>query len=111
MKYDNGPSSERHLHAKMLIYSGVEDGNEAESVEAKYKEMESKQKTVMIDHLRKEFDGFTAVHDLSLMMYTDQIFALLGHNGAGKTTVISMLTGMLKPTSGTIDVLGATQIE
>lgn len=41
-------------------------------------------------------------------MYNDQIFVLLGHNGAGKTTTISMLTGMLEPTSGCIEVLGET---
>lgn len=39
-------------------------------------------------------------------MYEGQIFALLGHNGAGKTTMISMLTGMLKPTEGFANVYG-----
>jgi ATP-binding cassette subfamily A (ABC1) protein 3 len=43
-------------------------------------------------------------------MYTDQIFVLLGHNGAGKTTTISMLTGMLSPTSGHIEVLGESEL-
>lgn len=52
-------------------------------------------------HLRKTYpNGFTAVKDLNVKMYTGQIFALLGHNGAGKTTVISMLTGLLSPTEG-----------
>jgi ABC-type multidrug transport system ATPase subunit len=44
-------------------------------------------------------------------MYNDQIFVLLGHNGAGKTTTISMLTGMIEPTSGTISVLGETELQ
>ena len=35
-----------------------------------------------------------------MTMYSGQIFALLGHNGAGKTTSISTLTGLLKPTGG-----------
>jgi ATP-binding cassette, subfamily A (ABC1), member 3 len=60
-----------------------------------------------VSHLRKTFpNGFTAVKDLSVKMYTGQIFALLGHNGAGKTTVISMLTGLLTPTSGEAEVFG-----
>jgi ABC-type multidrug transport system ATPase subunit len=42
-----------------------------------------------------------AVDNLSLDMYEGQITALLGHNGAGKSTTISMLTGLYPPTSGT----------
>jgi len=56
--------------------------------------------------LRKEFDGFVAVNDLNVNIYNDQIFVLLGHNGAGKTTTISMLTGMIEPTSGFMSVMG-----
>ncbi|KAK5642705.1 hypothetical protein RI129_008872 [Pyrocoelia pectoralis] len=47
-----------------------------------------------------------AVRDFSLNMYKDQITVLLGHNGAGKTTVMSMLTGMISPSSGTATVGG-----
>jgi ATP-binding cassette subfamily A (ABC1) protein 3 len=36
-----------------------------------------------------------AVKDLNLSIYSDQIFVLLGHNGAGKTSTISMITGMI----------------
>lgn len=53
-------------------------------------------------NLRKVFGkNKTAVRDISLNMYENQITVLLGHNGAGKTTTMSMLTGILTPTSGT----------
>ena len=44
--------------------------------------------------------------DLSLDMYEDQITAILGHNGAGKTTFFNMLTGLTMPTSGTASIYG-----
>jgi len=47
-----------------------------------------------------------AVDDMHLDLYPGQIFALLGHNGAGKSTTISMLTGLLTPTRGDAVVLG-----
>ncbi|XP_016053791.1 PREDICTED: ATP-binding cassette sub-family A member 13 [Miniopterus natalensis] len=47
-----------------------------------------------------------AVRDLTLTFHRDQITALLGTNGAGKTTVMSLVTGLLAPTSGTILVDG-----
>jgi len=47
-----------------------------------------------------------AVNGLSFEMYQGQVFSLLGHNGAGKTTTISMMTGMLPPSSGDIVVNG-----
>ena len=64
--------------------------------------------TIKIMNVYKQFDNFLAVKDLSLTIYTGQIFVLLGHNGAGKTTTISMLTGMLDPTSGIIEICGKT---
>lgn len=44
-------------------------------------------------------------------MYNNQIFSLLGHNGAGKTTSISMLTGMIEPTDGFISVFGEVELD
>ena len=43
---------------------------------------------------------------VNVKMYNGQIFALLGHNGAGKTTALSMLTGLLSSTSGQCEVFG-----
>lgn len=56
------------------------------------------------------FDENEVVKNLNATIYTDQIFVLLGHNGAGKTTTISMITGMIEPTSGYIEVLGMTDL-
>ncbi|RYH21653.1 ATP-binding cassette domain-containing protein [archaeon] len=53
--------------------------------------------TVIIQNLCKSFDTYMAVNNLSFSMYENQIFALLGHNGAGKTTAINVLTGLLAP--------------
>ncbi|CAN8201484.1 unnamed protein product [Coccothraustes coccothraustes] len=50
--------------------------------------------------------GRAAVNGLSLDFYEGQITSFLGHNGAGKTTTMSILTGLLPPTSGTAYVLG-----
>nr|CAD7439812.1 unnamed protein product [Timema bartmani] len=47
-----------------------------------------------------------AVRNLNLNFYEDQITSFLGHNGAGKTTTISILTGLLRPTSGTAYIYG-----
>ncbi|VEN57671.1 unnamed protein product [Callosobruchus maculatus] len=56
---------------------------------------------VQIKGLTKVYGSTTAVDGLSLNLYENQITVLLGRNGAGKTTTISMLSGMITPTSGT----------
>ncbi|XP_018575545.1 ATP-binding cassette sub-family A member 3-like isoform X2 [Anoplophora glabripennis] len=61
---------------------------------------------IEIKNLRKVFNNKAAVQRLSVNMFEDQITVLLGHNGAGKTTTMSMLTGMITPTSGTAKVNG-----
>lgn len=62
---------------------------------------------VQLRGLRKVFaNNLTAVSPMTLDMFENQITVLLGHNGAGKTTAMSMLTGMLPPTSGTAFVNG-----
>ena len=51
-------------------------------------------------HLVKRFHSNIAVNDVSFEIHSGEIFSLLGPNGAGKTTAISMLSTLLKPTSG-----------
>jgi len=59
-----------------------------------------------VDHLVKSFGAFKAVEDLSLSIKQGEVFGLLGSNGAGKTTAIRVLCGLLAPTSGSARVLG-----
>jgi ABC-2 type transport system ATP-binding protein len=56
--------------------------------------------------LTRTFSGFTAVDHLDLTVEPGQFFGFLGPNGAGKSTTIKMLTGLLAPTAGTIEILG-----
>jgi ABC-2 type transport system ATP-binding protein len=57
--------------------------------------------------LTRQFGEFTAVNNVNLTVAPGQFFGFLGPNGAGKSTTIKMLTGLLAPTSGTIEILGA----
>ena len=61
---------------------------------------------IRVKNLVKTFGTFTAVNDVSFHVAEGEIFAFLGPNGAGKTTTIKMLTTLLKPTSGSIELDG-----
>lgn len=61
---------------------------------------------IRVEHLVKQFGDFTAVKDISFEVEQGEIFAFLGPNGAGKTTTIKMLTTLLHPTSGVIELDG-----
>ncbi|MGA7157118.1 MAG: ABC transporter ATP-binding protein [Acidobacteriaceae bacterium] len=56
--------------------------------------------------LTRSFDGFTAVDHIDLVVEPGQFFGFLGPNGAGKSTTIKMLTGLLAPSSGSVQILG-----
>lgn len=58
------------------------------------------EKAVVLEDLTKKFGDFTAVNGISLSVSKGEIFGFLGANGAGKSTTIRMLCGILKPTSG-----------
>jgi ABC-2 type transport system ATP-binding protein len=61
---------------------------------------------IAVSHLTKHYSHTLAVDDISFNLARGGIVGLLGGNGAGKTTTISMLLGLLVPTSGSIHVLG-----
>jgi branched-chain amino acid transport system ATP-binding protein len=56
--------------------------------------------------LRKSFDGFLAVNDVSLDVTRGQIAAIIGPNGAGKTTLFNLITGHLTPDAGAVTLGG-----
>jgi len=61
---------------------------------------------IVVQHLVRRFGQFVAVDDVSFEVRRGEIFGFLGSNGAGKSTTIRMLCGLLKPTSGTATVGG-----
>jgi ABC-2 type transport system ATP-binding protein len=61
---------------------------------------------IQVQNLIKTFGEFTAVDDVSFKVERGEIFAFLGPNGAGKTTTIKMLTTLLKPTGGRVELDG-----
>ena len=61
-------------------------------------------KMISIRHLTRSYGDVVAVDDVSLEIERGEVVGLLGHNGAGKTTVMKILTGFLEPTSGSVSV-------
>ncbi len=61
---------------------------------------------IRVQNLVKVYGKFTAVADISFTVEAGEIFAFLGPNGAGKTTTIKILTTLLKPTNGKVEIDG-----
>ncbi len=61
---------------------------------------------IKLTNLTKRYGGFTAVNAIDLEVPRGELFGFLGPNGAGKTTTLRMIAGILRPTSGTVQVGG-----
>ncbi|MGC2419402.1 MAG: ABC transporter ATP-binding protein [Candidatus Acidiferrales bacterium] len=61
---------------------------------------------ISTEHLSRRFGDLVAVDDMNLRVTAGQFFGFLGPNGAGKSTTIKMLTGLLAPSSGRMEILG-----
>jgi ABC-2 type transport system ATP-binding protein len=66
---------------------------------------------IEVTGLTKRFGGFTAVDDVSFSVDENRIYGLLGRNGAGKTTIMQLLTGQQFATAGSIRLFGASPVE
>uniref|UniRef100_H0WK14 ATP binding cassette subfamily A member 13 n=1 Tax=Otolemur garnettii TaxID=30611 RepID=H0WK14_OTOGA len=97
----------QHSLSSGLFFFNEDFGNKGSPPQNKEGELEGGSPGVVLVSVTKEYEGHkVAVRDLTLTFHRDQITALLGTNGAGKTTIISMLTGLYPPTSGTITING-----
>ncbi len=61
---------------------------------------------IEVNHVTRRYGEVTAVDDVSFVIGRGEIVGLLGHNGAGKTTIMKMMTGFLEPSGGTIRIDG-----
>ena len=73
--------------------------------------MDEKQGVIVAAGLVKEFGDVIAVDNISLSVGEGELFGLLGPNGSGKTTMIKLLTGQIRPTAGSAVVLGLDVIK
>jgi branched-chain amino acid transport system ATP-binding protein len=71
-----------------------------------FRERSGEMQLLNVEGLNKSFGGLTAVRDLSFEVEEGAIVGLIGPNGSGKTTTLNLLTGFLKPDSGTITFKG-----
>ncbi len=95
------------LERESTARQGRDDGHDTTELGGFSRETIHRSSTaVQADGLVKRFDGFTAVDGVDLEVAQGEIFGLLGANGAGKTTVIKMLLGILKPSEGIGTVAG-----
>ena len=63
---------------------------------------------IKAERLSRSYGDFVAVDEVSFEIAHGEIVGLLGHNGAGKTTIMKMLTGYLEPSSGRVEVNGVS---
>jgi ABC-2 type transport system ATP-binding protein len=68
-------------------------------------------KAIELDGVTKKYDGVVAVRDLSFAVEAGEMFGLIGPDGAGKTTTIRLMCGLLKTDGGTVRVMGRDPVK
>ena len=66
---------------------------------------------IQVKNLTKSFSGRKVINDLSFEVYKGEVFALLGHNGAGKSTTIDLILGLKCPDEGNATILGMDAVK
>lgn len=69
-------------------------------------EASSKEPVLAVHHVSKSFEGVHALRNISLQIFAGEIHALVGENGAGKSTITKIMTGAVHPDSGRIEICG-----
>ena len=64
-----------------------------------------------LSHVSKRFGGLSVLQDVSFEVPAGRVFGLIGPNGAGKTTVFNLITGLLAPSGGAIELEGASLVD
>jgi ABC-2 type transport system ATP-binding protein len=99
-----------HLAGTLACLQATGNGHNvcwnAAAVPASIRQPREAGEMIRVQNLTRRFGDFVAVNDISFEVAAGEIFAFLGPNGAGKTTTIRMLTTLLSPTSGTLEVDG-----
>ena len=67
--------------------------------------------SIEVQHLSKEYDERLVVNDVSFKVMKGEVFGLLGHNGAGKSTTINCILGLTKPNQGSAKILGQSALK
>jgi len=78
----------------------------AADLEQAARQRSSPESLVVINQLVKQFGKLRAVNNVSMTIQAGETYGLIGPNGSGKTTLIRMLVGLVKPTSGSIQIMG-----
>ena len=61
---------------------------------------------ITIENVTKRYDNTTVVHELNLQIHAGEIVGIIGHNGAGKSTTMKMIAGLIEPSEGVVRVMG-----
>src|SRR3989449_3322083 len=80
----------------------------SDSLEPLHKQSEP---VITVQHLVKRYGQFVAVNDVSFSIKQGEIFGIIGHNGAGKTTAVECISGLRTPDSGSISIHGLSPLK